>query len=175
LRVKRYNSDMYTVKQVADFLGISTPALRNWGKEYGDYLSDLATPPKGQTRRYTEDDLLVLNTIAVLKQQGKEPSRIQHDLRVGDYIAVDLPPQEAAGHQQETALQTESFTQTIALFEERLNRWEKKIDQLQIDLRAAENRATEAETELRILKEAYAEKPAQDEKLSFWQRVFGRR
>ncbi len=51
------------VKAVAVRLGVSSPTIRNWSNEFGDFLSPGARPPKGQAREYGEADLETLAAI----------------------------------------------------------------------------------------------------------------
>ena len=167
---------MYTVKQTSKALGISDATLRLWGKRYEKYLLPEANPARNIARKYTDKDILALNTVKVLRSQGQDFDQIEAALEDGTRLEpTEKPPgDESPPASEQTALQTEAFTKTIASFEARLDKWEKKVDDLQGKLLEATERATAAETELRVLKEVTDQKAAEGEKLGFWARLFNR-
>jgi len=141
---------MFTVTQVANALGISNTLLRQRGAEYADYLSDYANPGKGETRRYTEDDIAVLQTVAVLKAQNKSEDDILAALDAGErYEPSEMPgAKQTASGKDDKALVTSEFAAALQSYETQLTNLQQKNDDLHERLLAAEIRATIAETKL---------------------------
>ena len=52
--------DHYTPSQVASMIGRSTATVRRLTTQYARQLSDSANPPKGEARRYTPEDVAIL-------------------------------------------------------------------------------------------------------------------
>jgi DNA-binding transcriptional MerR regulator len=74
---------------------ISRETVRSWVKEFGDYLSPTATPPKGRQRHFTEDDLAVFALVAELKEKRWKFADIHPLLQSGERgrPPIDLHPQ----------------------------------------------------------------------------------
>lgn len=53
----------YKVSEAAAVLGVSSPTVRRWSKDFSPHLSTLATPDPGVERLFTDDDLKVLGFI----------------------------------------------------------------------------------------------------------------
>jgi len=139
---------MFTVKQVATALQISNTLLRQRGGEYAAYLSDSANPGKGETRRYTEDDIAVLQTVGVLKSQGKSDNEIQEALAAGDRMEpVDMPqPEKKSAGKDDKALVTSEFAAALQSYETQVSSLQKKNDELHDRLLEMTERAIRAET-----------------------------
>jgi len=167
---------MTTIPKTAKALGLSPTTIRIWTEKFAAYLSPGANPNKGKRRKFTEDDLVIFNTISVLRDRGDNFDEINQALKDGTRIEQTDKPTEGDSPpaSKGTALQTEAFTQTIASFEARLNRYETKIDDLQGKLLEATERATAAETELKVRKEVTDQKSAEGDSRGFWARLFNR-
>ena len=167
---------MTTVTKIAKGLGLSDTAIRKWGKDYKEFLSPGANPEEGEKREYTEDDLAVFNTISVLRSQGKEHKAIEQALKDGTRLEpLELPTEgDSPPASKGTALQIEVFSETIATYEARVNRYETKIDDLQERLLDSETARARAEAQLEILQQVTDNKISTEEKPNFWQRLFNR-
>jgi DNA-binding transcriptional MerR regulator len=90
----------YTTAQVHLRLGVPKPTLRNWSGEYAAFLSDRARPNGGSSRRFTADDLVVLNTVRHLTRvEGlADNDRVRELLREGFRVAElpQAPPDEVS-------------------------------------------------------------------------------
>ena len=92
--------ESYTVTQASEYLRVSASTVRVWTKEFGDYLSEVATVKKGRERRYTKDDLAALETVAVLRNGHQPYDDIRERLEDGERLelpaivenAPQLPP-----------------------------------------------------------------------------------
>ena len=171
---------MLKVRQVARALKISDTQLRNWGNEFAGFLSPGANPGKNKVRLYSEDDLAVLQTVAVLRSQETSYDDIHAALDAGERLELasfqespatdDKPPT-----QTETAITIyEAFAETLQLYESRVVTYESRVEELTDRLLAAEIRASEAETRLKVLQEMSEENVAQGENITWWDRLFGR-
>jgi DNA-binding transcriptional MerR regulator len=62
---------MYTASDLSKALGISRETVRQWSRQFADFLSATANPKEGNERRFTEADLRVIALIYATKQEGK--------------------------------------------------------------------------------------------------------
>ena len=85
---------MLTVKEVADYLGKHPNTIRQWTKDYADFLSPSAIPTPGKERRFAEDDMAILWTVAVLKSEGKHTVDVVENLATGLRIQPAKEPEE---------------------------------------------------------------------------------
>lgn len=181
---------MYTPKQVADQLGLSGTTIRNYGRQWSDYLSPSANPEAGQARLYTEGDLAVLTTIAALRENQATTAQVRAALDAGERLEPVRPPEadragDTAGHadQDQQADQARAAVaaaeKALALYQDRVTAVEARADQLADRLIEAERRAAAAEKELDILRQLYeaATNPDRDpdRPLSFWEWVQSKR
>jgi len=152
-------NELLVVAQVARYANASGTTIRNWTAEYADYLSAHANPPKGTERRFTPEDIDVLLTVAVMREQLQHHDAIRRALNDGtrlkpaDYEHLSQPPTQS----QETATDPPPLPRVIeTAIMAHLNRiaiLERKVDDLTERLLEAEKRATAAETELRVIHE----------------------
>ena len=172
---------MFTPKQVADSLNLSSTTIRNYSRLWSEYLSPSANPQAGQGRLYTEDDLAVMATIAALRDNQATADQIREALDAGQRIEPMPPPEveraDRAGqgeHVEAAAAAAAAATTAIDIYRDRVTALEARADQLADRLIAAEARAAAAERELEILRELHA---AADpgRKMSFWEWVQQRR
>ena len=172
---------MFTPKQVADSLNLSSTTIRNYSRLWADYLSPSANPQAGQGRLYTEDDLAVMATIAALRENQATADQIRETLDAGQRIEPMPPPEveraDRAGqgeHVEAAAAAAAAATTAIDIYRDRVTALEARADQLADRLIAAEARAAAAERELQILRELHA---AADpgRKMTFWEWVQQRR
>ncbi len=62
--------------ELAKKIDVSGDTLRRWTKEYRDFLSPSATPPKGQPRIMSEHDQRVLHMVKSLRDAGQDREAI---------------------------------------------------------------------------------------------------
>lgn len=174
---------MFTPKQIADSLNLSSTTIRNYSRLWSDYLSPSANPQAGQSRQYSDDDLAIMATIAALRDNHATTDQIRAALDAGQRLEPVRPPeadqpaadrpdhdQQAADHAADRA----AAESAIAIYRDRVTTLEARADQLADRLIEAEKRAAAAERELEILRELHA---AADpgRKLTFWEWVQQRR
>lgn len=173
---------MFTPKQVADSLNLSSTTIRNYSRLWADYLSPSANPEAGQGRLYTEDDLAVMATIAALRDRQATADQVREALDAGQRLEPVPPPEvERAGQadqadpgQASAAAAAAAAATAIDIYRDRVTALEARADNLADRLIDAEARAAAAERELQILRELHA---AADpgRKMTFWEWVQQRR
>lgn len=185
LAVNLHYATMFTPKQVADNLNLSSTTIRNYSRLWSDYLSPAANPEAGQPRLYSEDDLAVIATIAALRDNQATTDQIRAALDAGQRLEpvrppVEEPPADRAGDGPtvEAAAAAAAATTAIDIYRDRVNQLEARADQLADRLIEAEKRAAAAEKELEVMRALYeaatSPTPA-DRRPTFWQWFTGRK
>ena len=109
-----------TIGSVAKRLDVTTQTVRGWADEYSDFLSSDATPAKGSTRSFNDDDLKVLVLVASMRADGESFDSIRLALangRRGTMILPMVPSDESeAGEPRGSAIITRLAT-TAARYE----------------------------------------------------------
>ena len=177
---------MFTPKQVANRLGLSSTTIRNYSHLWADYLSPSANPQAGQPRVYTEDDLAVLTTVAAMRDSQVSTEAIRAALDAGQRLEPAPPVERPADRADQAADQADpgqasaaaaaaaAASTAIDIYRDRVTQLETRADQLADRLIAAEARAAAAERELAILRELHtAADPGH--KMSFWEWIQSRR
>ena len=148
---------MLKVGQVAKQIGASPTWVRDNTKQFATLLSPTATPPKGGTRLYTDDDLAVLVTIKRMKAEGQDNQAIEASLAAGE--PLDRPPDPPDSRQdvplQSTALMSQARAE-VALYQGKIEAVEDERDRLVIQLANAQA-SHMAEVERRAAAEAKLE------------------
>lgn len=79
--------------EIAERLGVSDNTIRNWSREYANYLSEKGAGLRpGATRAFTQDDVIVLATIAEYRDSGLTHEQISDLLDEGKRTALIPPP-----------------------------------------------------------------------------------
>jgi DNA-binding transcriptional MerR regulator len=75
---------MFSTKHAQALFRVASPqTIRNWAKEFANYLSPSATPGSGSTRRFTVEDMKVLALIAQMSSEGASFTDIHTSLAAG--------------------------------------------------------------------------------------------
>jgi DNA-binding transcriptional MerR regulator len=77
---------------VAKLLDISPATVRNYGDRFSEYLSEGASPPKGESRSFTDRDVRILAAAWDLVSQGMTYEEAHRNLAAADL--GNLPPLE---------------------------------------------------------------------------------
>jgi len=147
---------MFTPKQVADSLDLSSTTIRNYSRLWADYLSLSANPQAGQGRLYSEDDIAVISTIVALRENGATTDQIRAALDAGQRLepmrplqeetpADDGPTVEARAAADQARAAVNAAETAIAIYRDRVNQLESRADALADRLIEAEKRAAVAE------------------------------
>ena len=88
-----YTSHMYKIGDVLKRLPgkWSDTTIKNWTKEFQRHLSPTANPGRGQTRVFTDDDLLFLNYVAERKRVDRPYDEIHVGLDNDQHLTLRLP------------------------------------------------------------------------------------
>lgn len=177
---------MYTVGQVAKALGVSDSTIRQWARHFEEYVSEGANPPKGRTRQYNEEDITVLQTIAVLRDQLVGYEEIDERLSEGERLepppgaqpGLERPQQPEEGQTIHAALVTDSFSQALKAYDSQISSLQSRLEEKTDQLVDAERRAAAAETEARLLREQLEKRAGardpEPEEASSWRHRLGK-
>jgi len=143
---------MFTSKQTAKLAGIGHSTVRHYALEWAEYLSASATPPAGEVRHFTDEDVAVFRTIRVMRDRGATTEQIIAALDAGDrYEPLDEPPeppepkQEGQTEDDRSLAPLELFERILEPFQERIDKLESRLDTEQEARLDAEKRAAAAE------------------------------
>ena len=127
-----------TTKTVAVYFKRSGPTVRNWAKEFADYLSPTGSPEAGKVREFTVEDMKVFDLIAKMKDQGKTYDEIHASLKMGargnppDLDESDLEVLQAAEGERRVALEVQALQQVIVDLRRQLSRAQETAAQAEI-------------------------------------------
>lgn len=96
---------------MADVLNVSPSTIRNWAIDFADYLSDNALKGESRHRRFSDDDLAVLYTIAELRRRGESFADIRAMIASGHTLFPKLTFLQLASLRKREV--TEGFLQEI--------------------------------------------------------------
>jgi DNA-binding transcriptional MerR regulator len=77
---------MYSTGDLKERFGVSGTTVRNWARTYAEFLSPSASPPKGEVREYSEQDALVLATIARESHRRTPSETVRTMLEAGELV-----------------------------------------------------------------------------------------
>lgn len=135
----------YTTKHLYTTFGVSHQTIKNWAKDFADFMSPTARPEGNHQRRFTDEDVRVFDLVNSMKKQGSVNEEIRAALGAGQRGELPEMPKNLATVPSGTAL-------AIAL--QRV-----KVLEAEIDLYKAMTSETEGQNKL--LKEQL--KQTQDE------------
>jgi DNA-binding transcriptional MerR regulator len=81
----------YSTGELAARLRVSGTTIRNWADRFSDFMEPGATPPPGQIRAYSEQDALVLATIAREADRRAPTDEIRRLLKDESNLVTELP------------------------------------------------------------------------------------
>lgn len=156
----RINQPVDNLKRPADIkelFDVSHQTVRRWCDEFEQYLSSNATPPAGEMRLFTEEDLKVLALVAQVKNTGGTYEDAHMRLRAGERGEIpDEPPTEQQKQvvMSQLAIQNkqlrgeiESLTRERDAAHEAVKELREETIRLQTRLEEAEKRITELKEE----------------------------
>lgn len=170
--------ETYSVTQVARFLDVSVGTVRTDGRDFSEFLSAAANPGHGQERRFNDEDLAVLQTVRVLRNQNRSLEEIIDELKKGTRLEpAEAPPDIHNQRRNDEAPEAGSaalvnqLMATVARFEGELeatrnerdrlmaerDREREKVDSQAAALLDAEKRAAAAEARAQFLVEQIEE------------------
>ena len=174
----------YKTSEAAKRVGKSPTWVRDKTAAFGDCgFSKIATPGKGKTRAYNDQDIIILATIADRKSEGVDNDAIRADLTAGEFVTVPPGAASSSPHRStpdpgEGQLMTEREARISLQFaglQGEFNTIKADNERYRTDLKAMTERAVRAETILEILSNSPGqESPPEEEKRppawQFWRR-----
>jgi len=79
---------VYTTTHIQNLFGVSYETVRTYTREFKAYMSPTATPPQGEHRKYTYDDLKVFAQIVSMKSERKVYADIHVALAAGERAEI---------------------------------------------------------------------------------------
>jgi len=139
--------ELYQPKQVARMVGISPASLRNYTARYRQWYSERATPPPGQPRLFTPEDVRLTAYIAQATAAGATHDEIAAHLEQAGGVPEDFqwtPPRPEEGPAEEETAALVPNAQAQAL----LQLMARQLEQAQDREAAARAEAQAREREL---------------------------
>lgn len=150
----------YTTQHAQAIFNVSHTTIKNWTKEFAEYLSPTATPEANKARQFTEADLAVLALIAELKanrsasfedihfalrsgQRGTLPESITTTLAPTSTLITGLNELQIVIEDLKQQLENERAEKFMA---------KGKVEILEKQLQAAQERIIELSVQLRSVK-----------------------
>ncbi|MCS7220416.1 MAG: hypothetical protein RML36_00960 [Anaerolineae bacterium] len=163
---------LYRPAQAATLAGITLAHLREYTLTYAPFFSEHATPPPGEPRLFTPEDVRLLAFIAENTRRGADHEEVIQRLASGALEDFDwwLPEQERNGSPMITALVSVSQLQGIAeAFFQQAEETRAREEELRARLTIAEYRISQLESELATLRQQVEARNA-----CVWRRWLGR-
>jgi DNA-binding transcriptional MerR regulator len=114
---------MIKAGEVSKRLKVHANTIRNWADEYSTFMSpDALGKSPGGKRRFTEDDLRILATVAELRNQGIGSDKIRDALASGrraDIIPPLPSPEEESARQSIALIPLPEYTRILDLLKSR--------------------------------------------------------
>lgn len=146
---------MLTVSELARMLNVTPATIRRWSGEFGKFLSDAATPPKGETRLYSDTDAAALALVGEMRRAGADLDTICDALAAGEL--GQLPNDTQQDDNNTLALVTQITARAASLegelkatMQER-DYLRQQVETAQAAAQDAEKRAIVAETKLQAV------------------------
>lgn len=135
--------------ELAKLIDVSGDTLRRWTKEYRDFLSPSATPPKGQPRNMSEHDQRVMKMIKSLRDAGQDREAIIDTLRreqENDWAGLPSAPEDwrASAVRSDVAASRANELATVAALQTQLQHVTRALEEAQYRVTALEQSLEEA-------------------------------
>jgi len=152
----------------------TTPAtVRRWTKDYSEFLSPGANPPKGEIRSYTNEDGQVIALIATMRKSNKPYEAIRAALASG--IREQWPPPSPQTNQDDPEQPPNALalinqlTIKASSLEGKLSEISQERDRLILERDTAQDDRLAAE-----IRAAAAEAQIESKHVGWWDRFLGR-
>lgn len=161
---------MHTTGDLAARFNVSRDTIRNYARDFGEFLSKEATGIEPNARRrYSERDALILATVANLRANGLNVEQVKESLRAGrlvDTLPEAPSPAEAEARQSIALIARPEYERALdrigaleseldGLRAERdraIDRWQDDTTALNVKIQQLERDLGEARGELNALK-----------------------
>ncbi len=118
------------MKQVADRIGKHDNTIRNYAKQFNEFLSP--EPPKGEARIFTDDDVRILGFISRLSDSGMSYDDIREAVKRKFAEGTPFPPVLPAATPPETQglITIQEMESQLALKNARIAEMEARLEEL---------------------------------------------
>lgn len=163
---------LYRAAQAASLAGVSMAELRDFTATYAPFFSETATPPPGETRLFTGEDIRLLAFLAHVTQRGETVDEVVRRLAGGALAEFPwwAPADEGDSASGASALAPVPQLQAIAqaFWQQAEESWRRERE-LRQRLEAAERRIEVLEREIAALR-----CEAEQKRASGWHGVWDR-
>jgi len=135
--LKTQSQSLTTVAEASDSFGVSETTIRKWASDFAGNLSPGANPGRGQSRTFSDEDIVVLTTISHQRSANVSYGDIHKVLRNDRTKDLELPVDKLPDDQNQP-----STLSTSQQYEDRLMRLEEERDQLLMHLKATKAELT---------------------------------
>jgi len=135
----------FSVTHVAKAIDKTPQTVRDWTARYSGYLSEYSQVETGEERRYTQEDMAILKTVARLSNAGQKHKAIIPMIAGGSIL---IGPDEPKSKPDEPKTAPEAKTSALApadILERFVVRYEARIDDLEIKLEESAEAVRRAE------------------------------
>jgi len=164
--------NLYRPAQAARMAGISLSSIKDYTTYYAPFFSQEATPPPGEPRAFTPEDVRLLAFIEDATRRGISCEEIVQRLSSGELKDFDwkAPEQEQAQNQSATTLTPAQQLHVLAaVFVRQIEEARQREQELVERLMEAERRIGQLEGELAALRrEDELSRPR-----ALWKQLFG--
>ncbi len=146
---------LYRAAQAASLAGVSMAELRDFTATYAPFFSEQATPPPGETRLFTAEDVRLLAFLADVTQRGETVDEVVRRLASGALAEFPwwTPADEGNGAGGASALAPVPQLQVIAqAFWQQAEESRRRERELRQRLEAAERRIEDLEQAVAALR-----------------------
>lgn len=123
------NPITYTVKEIADEIGVSLDTVRRYSRQFARHLSEDASPEPGTMRLFTPADLYVLRIARQQMRSGQTYEQVDEYL-----VSIEVPDDLAQDEDTGQALATTAALQQVTSAVLRLSDQQSRIDALETRL-----------------------------------------
>ena len=139
----------YTTGTVAKICGVSREAVRKWVDEFGQYMSESATPPKGEVRDFDDDDVRICALIAEYRNKGFNTDSIHAALKNGDRVEPDMSIQASTPGLSQAKLA--ALERSVTALRGQIEALEKERDAAVTERDLLERQLSQARQEIKML------------------------
>jgi DNA-binding transcriptional MerR regulator len=145
---------MYTVKNIADYLGLSVSGVHRWVDKYESILSPAASDSSDEGRKFDEGDVKILWTVKVLRDQNMSHKDISEQLKGGYRLTPDLMPDEVVQTPAVPRSEVATLRHQIGLLNAEIDRLRDLVGQKDTEIERLKGQVEALERALKTLFES---------------------
>jgi len=143
----------FTVSDVARRLGVSPGTIRNYSRQFAEFLSPGASPPRGQTRQFSMADAHIFVFAQRLLAKGATYDGVRIQLKLGIYLKepMEVPPLPEPGPKKMESVPADSIQLIIQPYIEEANRLRRERDEALARIAELERELGRLEGQLEVI------------------------